>query len=332
MAIILGIDTSCDDTAAAVVEDGRTIRANVVSSQSQFHAKYGGIVPEIAARKHIELINYVVDEALRTAEMSLDALDAIAVTNRPGLIPALLVGVASAKALAYCAGLPLYPVHHIEGHVYANFLVHEAIPFPHLCLTVSGGHTSLIRVDAGWKYRLLGETIDDAAGEAYDKVAQYLGLGYPGGPVIDRLAREGAPTVDFPRPLLQSGDFRFSFSGLKTAVRNFILKNRESLPPLADIAASFQEAVVDTLVQKTIAAAWDQGIEAITLTGGVAANSRLRERMDEAGRERGVRVFYPPLALCTDNAAMIAGVAFHHLEKRPPADLDVDASASGPLE
>lgn len=329
MAILLGIDTSCDDTAAAVVEDGRGVQSSIISSQTQFHAKYGGIVPEIAARKHIELIDYVIDEALSTADVTLGQLDAIAVTNRPGLIPSLLIGVAAAKAIAYCHKLPLYPVHHIEGHIYANFLAHDGIPFPHLCLTVSGGHTSLIKVDAGWKYETLGETIDDAAGEAYDKVAQYLGLGFPGGPVIDRLAREGQPSIDFPRPMVRSGDYRFSFSGLKTSVRNFVLANQDDLPDIADIVASFQEAVVDVLAQKALHAAEKHAIEAITLTGGVAANSHLRETMTTRAEEHGIQVFFPPLALCTDNAAMIAGTAFHHIGVRPPATLDVNASASG---
>ncbi len=331
MTLILGIDTSCDDTAASVVENGTTIHANVISSQTQFHEKYGGIVPEIAARKHIELIEYVIEDALQTADVTLPELDAIAVTNRPGLIPALLVGVASAKAIAYCHQIPLYPIHHIEGHIYANFLAHDEIPFPHLCLTVSGGHTSLIRVDPDWQYKVLGETIDDAAGEAYDKVAQYLGLGFPGGPVIDRLAHNGRICVEFPRPMKNSGDYRFSFSGLKTAVRNFVLTHKDALPAIEDIAASFQEAVADILVQKTLRAAVEQRIHAITLTGGVAANSRLREMMVGAARERNISVYYPPPVLCTDNAAMIAGVAFHHLKTRPAAALDVNASASGAL-
>jgi len=332
--LILGIDTSCDDTAAAIVADGVQILSNIISSQTDFHRKYGGIVPEIASRKHIELIIHVIDEALSKADVTFNDLGAVAVTNRPGLVGSLLVGVAAAKSIAYCYNLPLLGIHHIEGHIYANFLEHDDIPFPHVCLTVSGGHTLLVYVKEGWQYELLGSTQDDAAGEAYDKVSQYLNLGFPGGPIIDKLAQEGASVVDFPRPMLGSGDYNFSFSGLKTAVRYFVAKNREtdSLPSAEDIAASFQKAVVDVLVQKTMLAAQSQNVSAITLTGGVAANSELRHAMAEAGEQWNIKVYFPSRILCTDNAAMIAGIAYRKYQAGERAGLDLNAMASAVLD
>ena len=232
---ILGIETSCDETAAAVVTDGREIRSNIVASQIELHAKYGGIVPELASRKHVEAINYIVDQAMAEAGLRFDELDALAVTNRPGLIGALLVGVAAGKSLAYCHNLPLLGINHIEGHIYTNFMEHETLPFPHVCLTVSGGHTLLVEVQEGWKYEILGTTQDDAAGEAYDKVAQYLGFGFPGGKIIDDLAKEGdSSAVQFPRPMLDRDNYQFSFSGIKTAVRFFVEKAKAAgtLPPI----------------------------------------------------------------------------------------------------
>jgi len=332
--LILGIDTSCDDTAAAVVADGVQILSNIISSQTDFHRKYGGIVPEIASRKHIELILHVIDEALATANATFDDLGAVAVTNRPGLVGSLLVGVAAAKSIAYCHNLPLLGIHHIEGHIYANFLEHEDIPFPHICLTVSGGHTLLVYVREGWQYELLGSTQDDAAGEAYDKVSQYLDLGFPGGPVIDKLAQEGKNVVDFPRPMIDSGDYNFSFSGLKTAVRYFVAQNREkgSLPAVEDIAASFQKAVVDVLIQKTMFAAQSRNVSAVTLTGGVGANSELRQSMSEAGEQQNIKVCFPSRVLCTDNAAMIAGTAYHKYQAGERAGLDLNAMASAALD
>ncbi|MBC8235858.1 tRNA (adenosine(37)-N6)-threonylcarbamoyltransferase complex transferase subunit TsaD, partial [bacterium] len=332
--LILGIDTSCDDTAAAVIADGVQILSNIISSQTDFHRKYGGIVPEIASRKHIELIIHVIDEALSKADVTFNDLGAVAVTNRPGLVGSLLVGVAAAKSIAYCYNLPLLGIHHIEGHIYANFLEHDDIPFPHVCLTVSGGHTLLVYVKEGWKYELLGGTQDDAAGEAYDKVSQYLHLGFPGGPIIDKLAQEGTSVVDFPRPMLGSGDYNFSFSGLKTAVRYFVAKNREtdSLPPVKDIAASFQKAVVDVLIAKTMLATQSQNVSAITLTGGVAANSELRRVMAEAGEQRNIKVYFPSRVLCTDNAAMIAGIAYRKYQAGERAGLDLNAMASAVLD
>lgn len=332
--LILGIDTSCDETSAAVVADGKQILSNIISSQVDFHKKYGGVVPEIASRKHIELITYVIDEALQEADITLSELSAIAVTNRPGLIGALLVGLSVAKAIAYCHDLPLLGIHHTEGHIYANFLEHDDIPFPHVCLTVSGGHTLLVYVMEGFKYELLGGTQDDAAGEAYDKVAQYLHLGFPGGPIIDKLAQEGrGDAVDFPRALRRSGDYNFSFSGLKTSVRYFVDRNKEEdeLPPVADLAASFQEAVVDILVEKTMQAAQEKKVTAVTLTGGVAANSRLREAMSEASEQERIKAYFPSLVLCTDNAAMIAGIAYHKYRAGERAELDLNAMASAML-
>jgi len=332
--LILGIDTSCDDTAAAVVADGVQILSNIISSQTEFHRKYGGIVPEIASRKHIELIIHVIDESLSVADVTFNDLGAVAVTNRPGLVGSLLVGVAAAKSIAYCYNLPLLGIHHIEGHIYANFLEHDDIPFPHVCLTVSGGHTLLVYVREGWQYELLGGTQDDAAGEAYDKVSQYLDLGFPGGPIIDKLAQEGTAVVDFPRPMLNSGDYNFSFSGLKTAVRYFVAQNREtdSLPVVEDIAASFQKAVVDILVRKTMFAAQSKNVSAVTLTGGVAANSELRQAMSEAGEQRNIKVYFPSRILCTDNAAMIAGIAYHKYQAGERAGLDLNAMASAALD
>ncbi|HIE28508.1 TPA: tRNA (adenosine(37)-N6)-threonylcarbamoyltransferase complex transferase subunit TsaD [Candidatus Poribacteria bacterium] len=332
--LILGIDTSCDDTAAAVVADGVQILSNIISSQTDFHRKYGGIVPEIASRKHIELILHVIDEALSTADVTCNDLGAIAVTNRPGLVGSLLVGVAAAKSIAYCYNLSLLGIHHIEGHIYANFLEHDDIPFPHVCLTVSGGHTLLVYVKEDWQYELLGGTQDDAAGEAYDKVSQYLNLGFPGGPIIDKLAQSSQNIVDFPRPMLNSGDYNFSFSGLKTAVRYFVAQNWEtgSLPKVEDIVAGFQEAVVDVLVQKTMLAAESKHVSAVTLTGGVAANSELRQAMSETGEQRNIKVYFPSRVLCTDNAAMIAGIAYHKYQAGERAGLDLNAMASAGLD
>ena len=331
---ILGIETSCDETAAAVVTNGREIRSNIVASQIELHAKYGGIVPELASRKHVEAINYIVDQSMAEARLAFDELEAIAVTNRPGLIGALLVGVAAAKSLAYCHNLPLLGINHIEGHIYANFMENETLPFPHVCLTVSGGHTLLVEVQEGWKYEILGTTQDDAAGEAYDKVAQYLGLGFPGGKIIDDLAKKGdSNAIQFPRPMLDRDNYQFSFSGIKTAVRFFVEKAKAAgtLPPIADIAASFQAAVVDVLVGKTIRAAKAKNLKAITLTGGVAANRQLRESMREAGAEIGIEVYYPPIQLCTDNGAMIAGVAYHKYQNGLRDPLDLNAFASGSI-
>ena len=335
---ILGIDTSCDETAAAVVQDGRKVLSNVVASQIKDHQEYGGVVPELASRKHIEAFNFIVNKSLNDANVTFNEIDAIAVTNRPGLIGALLVGVASAKSLAYCHNLPLLGINHIEGHIYANYMVHDSLTFPHICLTVSGGHTLLVEVHEGWKYKVLGTTQDDAAGEVYDKVAKYLGLGFPGGRIIDELAQNGNPTaIDFPRPMLRSGDYQFSFSGIKTSVRYFIEKaeREETIDKgeisIEDIAASFQAAVVEVLVSKTVHAARITDARTITLTGGVAANSELRSSLKSAAEEINADVFYPPINLCTDNGAMIAGIAYEKYQQGLRDDLSLNATANGSI-
>ncbi|CAI8011537.1 tRNA N6-adenosine threonylcarbamoyltransferase, partial [Geodia barretti] len=332
---ILGIDTSCDETAAAVVADGREVLSNIVASQVETHQEYGGVVPELASRKHIEAINYIVSRSLAEAGVTFKDLEAIAVTNRPGLIGALLVGVAAAKSLAYCHNLPLLGINHIEGHIYAPFLA-DALPFPHICLTVSGGHTLLVEVHEGWQYKVLGSTQDDAAGEVYDKVAKYLGLGFPGGKVIDDLAQKGNPSaVKFPRPMRNTDDYQFSFSGIKTSVRYFVEKARRAGLLVEngqqDIAASFQAAVVDVLVYKSLRAVKATGAAAITLTGGVAANSHLRASLKLAAAEIGAEVYYPPMNLCTDNGAMIAGIAYQKYQQGLRDGLSLNATPKGSI-
>ncbi|HZO88143.1 MAG TPA: tRNA (adenosine(37)-N6)-threonylcarbamoyltransferase complex transferase subunit TsaD [Chthonomonadaceae bacterium] len=329
---VLGIETSCDETSAAIVVDGREIKANVIASQADLHARYGGVVPEVASRKHVERLLPVVQEALDTAGLTYGDLEAIAVTNRPGLLGALLVGVSAAKALAYARHIPLVGVHHLEGHVYSNFLaapdfVHA---FPLLILIVSGGHTEIVRMDGHGRYTLLGRTRDDAAGEAFDKGARLLGLPYPGGPNVDRLAVQGDPTrVPFPRAWL--GDsLDFSFSGLKTAVRNFAARDAGQTP-LPDVAASFQAAIVEVLTEKMRRAARATGIRTICVAGGVAANRGLKAAMQAMADEEGLRLVIPPPVLCTDNAAMIAAAGYFRLQHRPPDSLTFDTYATEPL-
>jgi N6-L-threonylcarbamoyladenine synthase len=339
---ILGIDTSCDDTSAAVVVDGRTIASNIVSSQFAVHRKYGGIVPELASRRHVEMIWPVVRESLHAAGTTLEDLDAIAVCHGPGLIGSLLVGSSFAKSLSFAAGIPLVAVNHLEGHVYSAFLEERCPEYPFLSLIASGGHTSLLIVEGFGRYLELGRTRDDAAGEAFDKVAKLLGLGYPGGPVIDRLSREGnRKAFDFPRAYVPQS-YDFSFSGLKTAVRNVVRHLGQTSPAqelaggglsglTADIAASFQAAVVDVLVRKVEWAIVRKGIRRVTLSGGVAANSELRRRMAEMAADRAVDLFLPSASLCTDNAAMIAAAGFHRFMAGDRAGLDLNPKASLPL-
>ena len=321
---ILGIETSCDETAAAVVEDGRHVQSSVVSSQVDLHARFGGVVPEIASRAHVELITAVVAEALVEAGvLEVGDLDAVAACHGPGLAGALLVGVSAAKALALTADVPYVEVNHLEAHLYAAWLEEPDLEPPLAVLIVSGGHTMLVVMEGHGRYRVLGQTVDDAAGEAFDKVARFLGLGYPGGPAIDRLAAEGDPAaIPFPRPMLDDGP-DFSFSGLKTAVVNHVRRHPDAA--VADVAASFQEAAVDVLVAKLMAGAAEAGADTLVLGGGVAANSRLRTRVVEAAEATGSRVFLPPLALCTDNGAMIAATAWWRLRADGPTPLDAGA-------
>ena len=333
--LILGIETSCDETSAALVENGRTMLSNVIATQLDLLRKYGGVVPEIAARRHTELIGYVIKEALDTASKTLGDIDAVAVTAQQGLIGCLLVGVAAAKSISYARQVPLIGVHHIEGHIFANRLSNPDLPFPHVCLTVSGGHTMLLYVQAEGEYELLGTTLDDAAGEAFDKVAKFLGLEFPGGPVIDKLSRQGdRRAFRFPRPMLRSSSYDFSFSGLKTAVINMFKERvaRGEKLPLADIAASFQEAVVDVLVAKTIRAAEEKGVGAVSVTGGVSANSRLREIFRETAARKGLDVYFPALSLCTDNAAMTAAAGYAKIRAGEVSGLRLNVAPNVPLE
>jgi N6-L-threonylcarbamoyladenine synthase len=330
--IVLTLESSCDETAAAVVEDGRTILSNVVASQVDVHARFGGVVPEVASRQHVEAISMVIDEALNQAGMTLDQIDGIGVTTGPGLIGALLVGISVGQAIAYARKIPLVGLHHMEGHILAPMLEQE-VEFPFLALAVSGGHTHLYRVDGVGQYAILGQTRDDAAGEAFDKVAKLAGLGYPGGAKIDCLAAQGDPSViTFPRPMLHRG-LDFSFSGIKTAVRNYVLAHPESIHPdnLPDLAAGFQMAVVEVLVKKSFKAAAENGLERIVVCGGVACNSDLRRAMLDQANKRGLQVIFPSPALCGDNAAML-GVAADYYLSNQIVSKEIRARASWPLD
>jgi N6-L-threonylcarbamoyladenine synthase len=322
--VVLGIETSCDETAAAVVANGAAVMSSVVSSQVDLHARFGGVVPEIASRAHVELLTPVVAEALVEAGIDGDGVDAVAATIGPGLVGSLLVGISAAKALSLVWGVPFVGVNHLEAHLYASFLEEPDLEPPLVVLLVSGGHTLLIAMEGHARYRLLGTTVDDAAGEAFDKVARFLGLGYPGGPAVDRVAMEGDPAaVDFPRAMLDDG-FDFSFSGLKTAVINHVRKHPELAT--ADVAASFQRAVVDVLVHKARRAVRETGARGLCLAGGVAANSLLRERALDAAMEDGIRCYLPSRSMCTDNAAMVAAAGYWRLRSDGPSSLALGAA------
>lgn len=329
MAInILGIETSCDETAAAVLADGVNLRSNIISSQIEIHKKFGGVVPEVASRKHLENINHVIIEALEKAEVTLADIDAVAVTYGPGLVGALLVGVAAAKAISYAQGIPLIGVNHLEGHISANFLAQPDLEFPLLCLVVSGGHSDLVYLPKRGEFKILGRTRDDAAGEAFDKIARAMGLGYPGGPLIDKLAQGGDPqAIQFPRAFLEEGSLDFSFSGLKSAVLNYLnrasMLNEEINKP--DLAASFQRAVVEVLVEKALLAVKQTGVKNLLLAGGVAANQGLRKLLQERAAAVGCNLSYPPLNLCTDNAAMIACAGYYKYMQEDFAPLTLNA-------
>lgn len=326
--LILAIESSCDETAAAVVKNGRKVLSNVISSQIALHTLYGGVVPEIASRKHIEKINQVIEEALSEANVTLDDITAIGVTYGPGLVGALLVGVAEAKAISFAKNLPLVGVHHIEGHISANFIEHKDLKPPFACLVVSGGHTHLVIVKDYGVYDIIGKTRDDAAGEAFDKVARAIGLGYPGGPKIDRVSKEGNPdAVEFPRAHVENSPYDFSFSGVKSSVLNYLnsceMKGEEVVT--ADVAASFQKAVVDVLVEHSVRAVKELGMNKLAMAGGVASNSCLRAAMQEACEKEGIELYYPSPIFCTDNAAMIGAAAYYEYIKGVRHGLDLNA-------
>ncbi|MBN1468601.1 MAG: tRNA (adenosine(37)-N6)-threonylcarbamoyltransferase complex transferase subunit TsaD [Fusobacteriaceae bacterium] len=333
--LILAIETSCDETSIAILKDGKEVLSNIVSSQIEIHKEFGGVVPELASRHHIKNISAIMEEALETAKISMEEIDYIAVTYAPGLIGALLVGISFAKGLAYSYKKPLIPVHHIKGHIYSNFIENK-IQLPAITLVVSGGHTNIVYIDENHKFTNLGGTLDDAIGESYDKVARVLGLGYPGGPVVDKLSKEGNPkAIQFKEANV--GEYDFSFSGLKTAVINFVNNKRmkEEEINIPDLTASFQEAAVNVLVKKAIKAAVEKKCKTILIAGGVAANSELRKRLFEAGKEKEIEVFYPKMEFCTDNAAMIAAAAYYKLkysEESIFADLNLNGKATLSIE
>jgi len=326
--IILAIESSCDETAAAVVKNGREVLSNIISTQIPLHQKYGGVVPEIASRKHVESILPVIDNALKDAGVTIEDIDAVGVTYGPGLVGALLVGLTAAKSLAFAANKPLIPVNHIEGHIAANYIEHKELEPPFVCLVASGGHSHIVNIESYSKLEILGQTRDDAAGEAFDKIARALGLGYPGGPAIDKTAKNGNPNaVSFPKVKFENGSLDFSFSGVKTAVLNYLNQaaQRNEQVIVEDVCASFQKAVVDVLVDNTLEAAAIKGVESVALAGGVAANSRLREELLSKGQAKGLKVYYPSLILCTDNAAMIGCGAYYEYLAGARAGLDLNA-------
>lgn len=325
---ILALETSCDETSVSVVTGGNIIKSNIIASQVETHREFGGVVPEIASRKHIESIAFLVEQSLKEAEVEKEDIDAIAVTYGPGLVGALLVGVNYAKSFAFGLNKPLIGVNHIIGHIYANFLEHPEIELPLVCLVVSGGHTHLLYISDHGEYEIIGKTRDDAAGEAFDKIARSMGLGYPGGPLIDKLAQEGnQETYPLPRVRLEEGSLDFSFSGLKSACLNIInqTKMKEEELIKQDLAASFQQAVVDVLVEKSIRAAENKNVKTLLLAGGVAANRTLRQQMKTAAEKKGFKLYYPSPILCTDNGAMIGAAAHYKYIKREWAGLDLNA-------
>ena len=331
---ILAIESSCDETAAAVVLNGREVLSNVISSQIEIHKLYGGVVPEIASRHHLDNVNMVVEQALTEAGAGMSDIDAIGVTYGPGLVGALLIGLATAKAYALATGKPLIGVHHIHGHICANYIAHKELEPPFMALVISGGHTNIVEVSDYNACHVLGGTRDDAAGEAYDKVARVLGLGYPGGPLIDKIAKEGNPeAVEFKRVFLEKGSLDFSFSGIKTGVLNYINSEKQAGREInvADVAASFQAAVLDVVVTKTVGAAVDMGRDKIVVAGGVAANSRLREMLQTECAKKGIKLYYPEPILCTDNAAMIGCAAYYKYMAGETDDLTLDAIPNLPL-
>ena len=326
--MILGIETSCDETSASIVKNGRQILSNVISSQIDIHQKYGGVVPEIASRKHVELIMPVINQAIEEAGIKISDIDVVGVTYGPGLVGALLVGLSAAKALAFALNKPLIGVHHIEGHIAANYLEYAELEPPFVCLVASGGHSHIVYVSEYNKFEIMGQTRDDAAGEAFDKIARAIGLGYPGGPLIDKAAKAGNnKAVAFPRVYFQNGCLDFSFSGLKTAVLNYLnnMEQKGEQCAVEDVAASFQQAVVDVLVNNTISAARIKEVKNVALAGGVAANSLLRASMKDNAGKNGFNVYYPRPVLCTDNAAMIACAAYYEFEKGSRSDMDLNA-------
>ncbi|MBQ8325911.1 MAG: tRNA (adenosine(37)-N6)-threonylcarbamoyltransferase complex transferase subunit TsaD [Lachnospiraceae bacterium] len=326
--VILAIESSCDETAAAVVKNGREVLSNVIYSQIELHTLYGGVVPEIASRKHIEKINQVIEEALRQADKTLKDIDAIAVTYGPGLVGALLVGVSAAKAISFATGIPLIGVHHIEGHISANYIENLELEPPFICLVVSGGHSHLVKVADYGQYEILGRTRDDAAGEAFDKVARAIGLGYPGGPKIDKVSKEGNPdAIHFPRAKVEGSVYDFSFSGLKSSVLNYINSCEMKGIPLnvPDIAASFQKAVVDVLVEHSMDAVEKYGFQRFAIAGGVASNSGLREAMKKACAEKNIEFYHPSPIYCTDNAAMIGVAGYYEYIQGTRSALDLNA-------
>jgi N6-L-threonylcarbamoyladenine synthase len=326
--LILAIESSCDETAAAVVKNGREVLSNVISSQIELHKLFGGVVPEIASRKHIEKMNQVIEEALAVGEVTLQDIDAIGVTYGPGLVGALLIGVSEAKAISFASGIPLVGVHHIEGHISANYIEHKELEPPFISLVVSGGHTHLVKVQDYGSYQILGRTRDDAAGEAFDKVARAIGLGYPGGPKIDQIAKQGnEEAIMFPRAKVEGSPFDFSFSGVKSAVLNYLnsCEMRGESYIQADVAASFQKAITDVLVEHAMAAVKEQEIKKLAMAGGVASNSALRRAMETACKNAGIALYYPSPILCTDNAAMIGTAAYYEYRKGIRSGLDLNA-------